>query len=149
MLPARIDHAFQREKIIAESMHNVATDLRLIDLADLVAYLRTMQIASAGMLVQSSAELWFKRDTLQFGQSGDVQLNWDTRPQITFDMEFHNMSVHAYFRLVLEAKLAGVEITYISFDEAADDPEINTCRLADALLEARVNKNEDVGTSVF
>jgi len=41
MLPFRIDHSQIREKILGESVRDVATDLRLIDLPDLVSYLKT------------------------------------------------------------------------------------------------------------
>jgi hypothetical protein len=149
MQPARIDHAFAREKILAESIRDVAADLRLIDLADLVAHLKTLQIASVGVLVESSVEMWFKRETLTFGHSGDVVLSWDAQPQVLFDMEFHHMSVHVYFRLVLEAKRAGVDISFVAFDCAASDPELNTRRLAAAFLDARANKHDDAAASVF
>ena len=149
MQPARIAHSVEREKILAECVREVAADLRLIELSDLVAHLKTMQIASVDMLVQSSVELWFKRDTLQFAHSGNVQLSWDTQPQILLDMEFHYMSVHVYFQLVLEAKRAAIDISFISFDQPSSDPEINTRRMRDAFLDARANKHEDAGESVL
>ena len=67
MLPFRIDHSQIREKILGESVRGVATDLRLIDLPDLVSYLKTGQIASVSTLVQASIELSFKPETLTFG----------------------------------------------------------------------------------
>lgn len=147
MQPARIDHSVERERIVAAAVRDVAADLRLIDLSNLVAHLKTMQIANIGMLVQSSIELCFKRDTLQFGYSGDVLLNWDAPPQILLDMEFHHMSVHVYFRLILEAKRAGVDISFISFDNAAADPEFNTKCLASSFADARSMRHEDASTS--
>src|SRR6476619_1140682 len=114
MLPFRIDHSQIREKILGESIRSVATDLRLIDLPDLVSYLNTGQIASVRTLVQASIELSFKPETLSFGHAGDVYLEWGSRPRVSFDMEVHHQSVHVYFRLMLAAQEAGVEITYIS-----------------------------------
>lgn len=149
MQPARIAHSVERERILADCVREVAADLRLIELSDLVAHLKTMQIASVDMLVQSSVELWFKRDTLQFAHSGNVQLSWDTQPQIFLDMEFHHMSVHVYFQLVLEAKRAAIDISLISFDRPASDPEINTRRMHDAILDARANKHADADESVL
>lgn len=149
MQPARIAHSVEREKILAECVREVAADLRLIELSDLVAHLKTMQIASVDMLVQASVELWFKRDTLQFAHSGNVQLSWDTQPQIFLDMEFHHMSVHVYFQLVLEAKRAAIDISFISFDQPSSDPELNTRRMRDAFLDARANKHQDAGESVL
>jgi hypothetical protein len=139
MLPFRIDHSQVREKILGESVRCVAADLRLIDLPDLVSYLKTGQIASVSTLVQASIELSFKPDTLTFGHAGDVYLEWGRLPRVSFDMEFHHQAVHVYFRLMLEAREAGVEITYISFDGESPSPDHNTQRLSVALEEARLN----------
>jgi hypothetical protein len=139
MLPFRIDHSQVREKILGDSIRCVAADLRLIDLPDIVSYLKTGQIASVSTLVQASIELSFKPETLTFGYSGDVFLEWGTLPRVSFDMEFHHQAVHVYFRLMLEAEEAGVEITYISFEGESRGPEHNTTRLHDALGEARLN----------
>jgi hypothetical protein len=138
MLPVRIDHAGMREVALGKGVRALATDLRLIDLADLVAYLKTGQIESAGALVQASIELSFKPDTLSFAYSGDVNLHWDEPPQVSFDLEFHHKSVHVYFRLLIEAQQAGVEINYISFDDASPSPETNTQRLVEALYDAQM-----------
>lgn len=139
MIPVRIDHSQVREKILGDSIRCVATDLRLIDLPDLVSYLKTGQIASVGSLVQSSVELSFKPETLSFGHAGDVYLDWGALPRVSLDMEFHHQAVHVYFRLMLEAEEAGVEITYISFEGESKGPSHNTVRLHTALGEARLN----------
>jgi hypothetical protein len=139
MLPFRIDHSQIREKILGESVRGVATDLRLIDLPDLVSYLKTGQIGNVSTLVQASIELSFKPETLKFGHSGDVHLDWGAMPRVSFDMEFHHQAIHVYFRLMLEADEAGVEITYISFEGESLGPADNTTRLHRALGEARLN----------
>ena len=142
MLPYRIDHSRAREKILGQSVRSVAADLRLIDLPDLVSYLKTGQIASVSTLVQASIELSFKPETLTFGYAGDVYLEWGALPRVSFDMEFHHQAVHVYFHLMLEAKEAGVEITYISFDGEAASPEFNTQRLQEALDDARLTATQ-------
>ena len=82
--------------------------------------------------MQASIELSFKPETLTFGYSGDVYLDWGTEPRVSFDMEFHHQAIHVYFRLLLEAEEAGVEITYISFDGESLGPDQNTTRLHQA-----------------
>ncbi|MGO4684456.1 hypothetical protein [Hyphomicrobium sp. 2TAF46] len=139
MIPFRIDHSEVREKILGESIRSVASDLRLIDLPDLVSYLKTGQIANIGSLVQASIELSFKPETLTFGHAGDVHLEWGSLPRVFLDMEFHHQSVHVFFRLILEAEEAGVEITYIAFEGESSGPSQNTTRLHHALGEARLN----------
>jgi hypothetical protein len=135
----RVDHSFERERILGDSVRSVAADLRLIDLPDIVSYLKSGQIGSVNALVQASIELSFKPETLKFGHSGDVHLDWGTAPCVSFDMEFHHQAIHVYFRLQLEADEAGVEITYISFDGESLEPDQNTTRLHNALGEARLN----------
>jgi hypothetical protein len=139
MIPVRIDHSTVREKLLGDSIRSVASDLRLIDLPDLVSYLKTGEIASIGALVQSSIEMSFKPETLTFGQAGDVFLDWGAMPRVSLDMEFHHLAVHVYFRLLLEAEEAGVEITYIAFEGDSSGPSHNTTRLHEALGEARLN----------
>jgi hypothetical protein len=136
MLKTPVDHARIRERLLAGRIQPVAADLRLVDAADFVAFLRTEQYGNVSSLVKSSIELCFKPGTLTFGHAGDVALGWSAPPKFTFDMEFHHCRVHVYFRLVLEANEAGVEIDYIQFDAASDDARENTKLLAGALDDA-------------
>ncbi|MEQ1715894.1 MAG: hypothetical protein ABL907_07910 [Hyphomicrobium sp.] len=139
MVPMHVERSYSREKVLGDHLKAIANDMRLIDLADLVAYLRTSQFASVGALVQASIELSFRPDTMKFGYSGDVRLEWGGETQVAFDMEFHHQAVHVYFRLMLEPQEAGVEILCISFDDSSDCPDHNTTRLRQALQSARIN----------
>ena len=131
-------YTLQREKALADGLRDVAAELRLIDATDLVAFLRTEQFANIANLVNSSSELYFKPNTLSFGRSGDVQLKWGEAPAIALDMEFRHLGVAVYFRLLLQALQAGVDIHYIAFAESSAHPEDNTMRLVEAISEARV-----------
>jgi hypothetical protein len=131
-------YTLEREKALAEGVKEVASELRLIDAVDFVAFIRTEQFANISNLVSSSTELYFKPDTLKFGLSGDVNLQWGGTPSISLDMEFHYMRVNVYFRLMLEALQAGIEIDYITFDDGSSDPDQNTQRLIDAIASARL-----------
>ena len=132
------DYTCERERALAEGIKEVASELRLIDAADFVAFIRTEQFANIGNLVSSSTELYFKPDTIKFGLSGDIDLQWGGTPSISLDMEFHHMRVNVYFRLLLEALHAGIEIDYITFDEGSADPDENTQRLVEAIANARL-----------
>jgi hypothetical protein len=128
----------EREHALAEGIREVASELRLIDAVDFIAFIRTEQFANISNLVSSSTELYFKPDTIRFGLSGDVDLEWGSTPTVSLDMEFHHMKVNVYFRLMLEALHAGVEIDYITFDDGSSDPDVNTQRLRDAIAAARL-----------
>jgi hypothetical protein len=128
----------EREKALAHGVRELASELRMVEPADYVAFVRTERFANIANLVASSAELFFKPGTIFFGQSGEVELTWDELPSVALDMEFRHRHVNVFFRLVLEAQSAGVEITYVSFEGASEVPGDNTRRLIDAIADARL-----------
>lgn len=138
MLNKRSELTTRREQLIAEQLRDVATELRLIQVEDYVAFIRVEQFANLAALVNSSTEMFFRPGTLRFGFSADAMVDWSARPAIALDMEFHHLGIAAYFRLLLEATDFGVEMQYISFkggDRAADG---NTAHLQHALNDARL-----------
>jgi hypothetical protein len=138
MLKQGNDYAREREKALADGLRDVASELRMIDPADYVAFIRTEQFGNLRNLVNSSTEMFFKPGTISFGLSGEADLAWGAAPAVVLDMEFHHMQVSAYFRLVLKAVHAGVEIDYVRFEGTAADPDANTQRLIDAIADARL-----------
>jgi hypothetical protein len=138
MLKQRSNYTLEREKALANGLREVAAELRLIDAVDLVAFIRTEQFGNIRTLVNSSTELFFRPGTLAFGLSGDVELTWGSAPSIALDMEFHHMQVNVYFRLLLHALHAAIEINHISFDGGSSDPDQNTHHLIGAIADARI-----------
>ena len=125
--------------VLADGLRDVASELRLIEAADLIAFVRTEQFGNIANLVASSTEFYFRPGTVRFGQSGDIDVRWGGAPVINLDMEFKHEGVNVFFRLRLEALQAGVEITYISFEPNAADPHDNTRRLVEAIADARLS----------
>lgn len=138
MLKQGKDYSREREKALAEGLRDVATELRLIDPADFIAFIRTEQFGNLRNLVNSSTEMFFKPGTITFGLAGEVDLPWGCAPCISLDMEFHHLNVSAYFRLVLRSLEAGIEISYVSFEGGSQDPDKNTARLIEAIEDARI-----------
>lgn len=138
MLKQGKDFSREREKALANGLRDVASELRLVDPADFIAFIRTEQFGNIRNIVNSSTEMFFKPGTITFGQSGEVDLPWGHAPSILLDMEFHHFNVSAYFRLVLQSFRAGVDITYVSFEGGSDDPDKNTQRLIEAIDDARI-----------
>lgn len=133
------NYALEREMALAEGLRDVASELRLIEAADLIAFIRTERFGNIANLVASSTECYFLPGTVRFGQSGDIDVRWGGTPVISLDMEFKHLGVNVYFRLRLEALQAGVEITYITFDDSTADADANTRRLVEAIADARVS----------
>jgi hypothetical protein len=138
MLKQGSDYILEREKALADGLRDVASELRLIDAVDLITFIRAEQFGNIMALVNSSTELFFKPGTIRFGSSGDVDLSWGGTPAVALDMEFHHMRVNVYFRLLLKALYAGIEIIHISFEAASRDPNENTRHLIDAIADARL-----------
>jgi hypothetical protein len=138
LIKRREDHLLVREMLLAEGVKKVAAELRLVDLVDFITYIRNEQFANIEDIVNSSVELLFKPGTLTFGWGADLSVAWGEPPQIMLDMEFRHMSVSVFFGLALAAQHASVDIRYVSFEDASDDPEENTRRLAEAIADARI-----------
>lgn len=134
----RQEHSWEREKALAEGLREIAGELRLLEVGDLVAYIRTGRFGNVRTLVNSSAEMYFQPGTIAFGHSGIADLSWNGSPRISLDMEFHHQLVNVFFRLILEDGQAGVEIDYISFGDKQNNVQENTRRLKEAINNARI-----------
>ena len=125
-----------REKIVAVAIWPVATELRMIDVADLISMLRFERHANLADIVASAAELFYLPDTIKLGIGGDYKLDWDTAAKVVLDLELRPVGVTIYIRLTLEHDKAGVEIDHIVFDDPNEDPVVNTAFLGAALAAA-------------
>jgi hypothetical protein len=126
------------EKIIAEGIVDVATELRLADVSDLMLFIRCDQTANIEDLVNSSTELYFKNGTLKYALVAGCSVRWDAAPTILLDMEFRHAAVSVFFRLVLSQSRAAVQIIDIFFDEEGLDPDAKTQRLIGAMKDAKL-----------
>lgn len=137
MLCSRDSNTNVREQLLAHNIAEVATELRMIDVSDFVAYIRMERFGNIDNLVNSATELYFKPNTLRFGQSADIQLKWAEPPGIILDMEFLYKDVQIFFRLFLYAMRAGVNINYVSLSSPTNNAAENTRMISDAIIGAR------------
>ncbi|AKI02170.1 hypothetical protein IMCC20628_03481 [Hoeflea sp. IMCC20628] len=126
----------EREIIVADAICTVASELRLVDVADLIAMLRFERHGDLSDLVASAAEMFFLPGVVKLGIGGDYYLDWGGQPRVVLDLEIKPQGVTIYARLILEQDFGGVEINHIAFDEPLDDPDQNTIRLKDSLRAA-------------
>jgi hypothetical protein len=127
-----------REQIIADALVDVASELRLIDAAELMLMIRNDQAANIADLVNSSSELFFKSGTLRYALSASYRAAWDATPVAEIDLEFRHAAVCAFFRLKIGQRRAGVEIIDILFDEQGLDEQAKVDRLFAAFESARL-----------
>lgn len=133
-------YSTQREKIVADAISPVATELRLLDAADLISLLRFEYNANIADLVASAAEMFFHPGTVNFGAGGNYTLEWGDTPQVTLDLEIKPQGVTIYAQLLLTDRQAGIEINHIAFENPSPDPDENTRFLEQSLENARFVK---------
>jgi hypothetical protein len=137
-LRRRHARSVDRERIIANALIDVASELRLTDAAELVAMIRNDHAANLADLVNSSTELFFKSGTLRYALSASVTAPWDGTPVVSLDMEFRHAMVSAFFRLTIGQRQAGIEIVDVLFDEKGLTHRAKAERLMAALQGARL-----------
>ncbi len=123
----------QREEIVAYAIRSVASELRLIDAADLIALLRLECHNDLADLVTSAAELFFQPGTVNFGVGGDYRLDWGSPPEVTLDLELRPQGMTVFARLTLLENHGALELNHIAFDDPSTDPDENTAFLAASL----------------
>ncbi len=134
----RTQYSVARVEIITRHLTEVIDDLRLVDVADYIAFIRCELFGNIADIVNSATELTFYPDTLTFGLGGEYALDWDAPPRVMLDLEFSNMGVNAYFRLTLSSERADIDLHHVRFAETGHTPAQNTALLAQAFENARL-----------
>jgi len=131
-----------REIIIADAIREVVTELRMVDLADYVAFIRLERFANVADIVDSAAELYFQPGTLRLGNGGEVHLDWSGEPRVVLDLELKPSGATVYFTLGMSNEHATVDVNYVAFERPSSEPAENTAFLQSALEHARIRKTE-------
>lgn len=134
----RQPHASSREVLVATAIQPVVRELRLIDIADYVAFIRMENFANVADLVDSAAELYFMPGALRLGLGGEAHVCWTGSPRIVLDLELRPEGAVVYFQLSMTATHASVEVHYVSFEKPDAEPEKNTEYLAAAIEQAMI-----------
>jgi hypothetical protein len=132
--------AVTHDEIVANGMVDVATELRLTDVCELMMMIRSGQAANIADLVNSSSEMYFKSGTLRYALSAGCSVQWDQPPVVRLDLEFRNDAVCAFFRLMIGQKSAGVEVVDVLFDQEGLGGEEKRELLTAAIANARLSR---------
>lgn len=138
MRDAIADHDKTRAALLAAALADTVAELRLIEPADMVAFVRTGRWANIADLVASSAELSFAEGTLAFACSGEVAVGYAEPATVSLDMEFQHGAVTAFFTLTLAPRETRVEIRKLWFSPGPVDAATGTHLLARAVTAARL-----------
>lgn len=123
--------------LLAVALRDTVAELRLIDAADLVAYIKSAKWANIADLLQSSSELSFRDGALTFACAGEVELAWNDPPSVVLELEFQHHGVNVFFRLVLGPSESRVVVDGILYAARPRDEEDALNSLALALAAAR------------
>ena len=135
-------YAKSREIIVASAIEQVIAELRLIDVADYIAFIRLEHFACLSDLVDSAAELFFMPGTLRLGHGGEAHVDWSGSPRIVLDLELRPPGVTVYFQLTLSEDKEQVVVNYVSFEKPGENPEHNTALLEAVIEQARIRRVE-------
>jgi hypothetical protein len=137
-------YAQSREKIVADAIQGVVRELRLVDVADYIAFIRMERLGCLADIVDSAAELYFMPGALRLGHGGEAEVDWTGEPRIVLDLELRPRGAIVYFSLALTDLHASVEVNYISFENPLSEPESNTAFLASVVEDARIRRPEEM-----
>jgi hypothetical protein len=135
MKPTPISHAC--EQTLAEALADVATELRLVNVIDLIGYVHGQRFANLEDIVHSSSELYFKQGALRYAHAAEADVKWDSPPTVSLNMEFRWRGATAFFRLKLGASSAAIDIQHLGLDTPGDEEDTQR-RFAAAIADARL-----------
>ena len=114
----------------------------MVDAGDFIAFIHDEKFANIQDIVNSSVELFFKPGAVSFGWGAEFELDWNSAPVISLDMEFRHGSVWLVFKLILRALQTDVKIAYFSPSRSSGDSGQDLAALIEALADARRNSGE-------
>ncbi len=118
-------HPFEQEEVLGDLVKGVATELRLLDVADLIMYIRAGDFPTLGALIESAVSMYLKPGTLKFANSAEITADWGRAASVWLDFEFESDEVDASFALCLKASAATIQLRRIAF---RDDQRIDLRR---------------------
>lgn len=127
-------HIVACERILAEALQPVATELRMVDLQHWIAYIHNGDSANLRDLILSSAELHFRPGALDFSGFADSLTNWCEYPVILLNLELILDEITAFLQLKLRPNNASVDLLALSGQTQDVDLPL---KLERALSEAR------------
>jgi hypothetical protein len=98
------------EKIFAQALRPVASELRLVDLDALMHHVKAGEHESIADIVASCAEPYFTPGALHFALAADARASWENGGCVSLDLEFQAEPVTAFLRLTLGPRSGGVDL---------------------------------------
>jgi hypothetical protein len=140
MVASSIEHldiqAF--EEVLACNIKDVIADFCLAD-ADIIKFYADNQLhGNMDEMLTSSAELFFKGETLSYGHVAHVSRIRGNQSCVVLDMEFVHDAVTVFFQLIFGDYYIGVKISRVLLDPAFKRSEFNLSSFARIVSSARL-----------
>lgn len=134
MTGARSETVRKAELVLAEALGPLAAELRLVEPADYVAFIRLERFANLRDVVESSIEPFFAPDALTYAFAADYSVNWRLPPSVSLDLKFEFDDLRAVFTLHVDG--VGHRVALQRFEPPVGEPD-PLARLRAALKQAR------------
>lgn len=135
---APVPHIEQLEAVLASHVVDLATEIRGYGAADLIAYIWLDRSQSLHDVLDSGCEALFQPSTMRFGGDAEVVVSWAAPPTIRIPMEFRSGGLEIYFRLLLNASSAAVEIDFLRCDDPGELTRLTIERVDRVLAASRI-----------
>jgi hypothetical protein len=126
------------EEVLACSIKDVIADFCLTD-ADIIRFYASNQLhGNMDEMLASSAELFFKGETLSYGHVAHVRMERDDRSCVVLDMEFVHDAMTVFFQLIFGDYYIGVKISKVLLEPSFEGSDLNLSSFARILSSARL-----------
>ena len=137
----RQPNSIDREIVVAEAIKDVVSELRMVDVADYIAFIRLERFSCIADIVQSASELYLMPGTL-VARTWRGTRGWPGKPSRRSCSTWScGQRVPASISpCTWPPRPRPLRVNYVSFDSPAEDPDDNTAYLAASLENARIRK---------
>ncbi|MEM7775375.1 MAG: hypothetical protein AAF732_07170 [Pseudomonadota bacterium] len=126
------------EALLAAHVAGFANEIRQHNVEDLIAFVRLQKNETVRSLLESIGELYFKPKTNRFVDDTELLMGWTMPPRISFSMKFENRSIEVFYRIIVCADTAAVNIDYMQSEDANGNGDVALTKFQCALESARI-----------
>ena len=128
------------EHALIWAMKDVINELRLVDVGHLISYVFTDSHANIGDILASSAELFFKPNSLDYRDEAKAEIDWDGPPSISLELKFRHQDLTVRFALLLSGEASDISIRTIRYDDGEDGSQFDIDRFVAVLSDAHIRQ---------
>jgi hypothetical protein len=126
------------EEVLACNIKDVIADFCLADSEIIKFYADNQLHGNMDEMLTSSAELFFKGETLSYGHVAHVRTVRGDQSCVVLDMEFVHDSVTVFFQIIFGDYYIGVKISRVLLDPTFERSEFNLSSFARIVSSARL-----------